>query len=230
MSSTVVGPPRGASAARPVFTGRARWVAAAVLLAGPLLQAIEFLLATDARENAARVAAWAADPDRTGLAQASGLLAVPCLLGGIAVLVALARGRSPRLAWTAGILMAVAMVGLAGVHGVELAAYGLARSGDLNAATSVLDGNSLGLPGGVMLVMFLGAATLGTLTMAVAVWQSPLVPRLAAVCLLAFAVLDFALGQGILGHLVNLAGFALVAAAVVVGYARQPGAMPATSP
>jgi len=35
-------------------------------------------------------------------------------------------------------------------------------------------------------------------------------------------VLDFAVGQGVVAHLVNLAGFAIVAAAVIVGYSRQP--------
>jgi len=43
---------------------------------------------------------------------------------------------------------------------------------------------------------------------------------LRVVCMLAFAVLDFALGQGVISHLVNLVGFAIVASAVVTGYAR----------
>jgi hypothetical protein len=222
MSSLVVEPRISAAAARPIITDRFRWLVAAVLVIGPLLQAVEFLLESPPDDNATRVASWAADPDRIGLAMASGLLAVPFLLGGIAVLVALTRGRSPRLAWAAGTLMTFAMVGLAAVHGLEMAAYGLTLAGDLTTAKAILEGNQLGLPGAVLMVMFLGGAALGTLTLAAALWRSPLVPRIAVVFTLAFAVLDFALGQGVVAHLVNLVGFAIIAAAVLAGYSRQP--------
>jgi hypothetical protein len=208
-------------AVSPVFTGRLRWLAAAVLVAGPLLQFVAFLLENPLNDNAARVAYWAAHSTRVGLSMASGLLAVPFLIGGIVVLVALTRGRSPRLAFAAGALLTFAMVGLAAISGAELIAYGLMRSGDLAAATIALNGNDLGLPGPVLLVMFLGGAALGTATLAVAVWRSPLVPRVVAAFILAFAVLDFALGWGRVSHLVNLVGFAIVAVAVVVGYSRQ---------
>jgi len=203
-----------------VFTGFSRWVAAFVLVAGPLLQAIEFLLANDPDDNAARVALWAEHPTRVGLSMASGVLAVPFLIGGFAVLVALTRARSPRLAWAVGAFLTFAMAGLAAVHGYELAAYGLAQSGDLAAATATLNGDNLGLPGAVMLIMFLGCAVLGTLTLAAAMWRSPLIPRIAVAFLLAFVVLDFALGEGIAGHLANLANFGIVAVAVVAGYYR----------
>ncbi len=49
---------------RPVFTGPARWAAAIVLVAGPLLQTVEFLLGNDSSDNAARVAFWSAHPAR----------------------------------------------------------------------------------------------------------------------------------------------------------------------
>ena len=55
-----------------------------------------------------------------------------------------------------------------------------------------------------------------------AAWRSPYVPCIRVVFLLAFAVLDFALGQGVASHLVNLVGFAIVAGAVVTGYTRKP--------
>jgi hypothetical protein len=86
--------------------------------------------------------------------------------------------------------MTFGMVGLGAAHGYELAAYGLTRSGDLAAATSALNGDSLGLPGAVFFVMFLGGAVLGTLALATAAWRSPLVPRIVVVFMLAFAVLD----------------------------------------
>jgi hypothetical protein len=147
---------------------------------------------------------------------------VPFLIGGAAVLVALTRGRSPRLAWVAGALMTFAMVGLGAVHGVEMAAYGLTRSGDLAAAKAVLDASDLGLPFVVLAVMFFGGAVFGTLTLAAATWRSPLVPRIVPVFMLAFGVLDFAIGQGVISHLVNLVGFSIVAVGVVTGYFRQP--------
>ncbi len=209
-----------------MFNGGLRWAAAVVLVAGGLLQAVEFALENAPDDNAARVALWSEHLTRQGVSAAAGLLAVPFLLGGVAVLVALTRGASPRLAWAAGTLMTFALVGLAAVHGYELAAYGLARSGDLAGATAVLNGDDLGLPGPVLFLMFLGGAVLGTLTLAAAVWRSPLVPRVVAAFILAFAVLDFAAGWGFVSHLVNLAGLTIVAVAVVTGI--RAGSRPAS--
>jgi hypothetical protein len=220
MASFVIQPKRQAAAAPLIFTGPARWAAAFVLVAGPLLQAIEFLLVANPDDNAARVASWVEQPTQVGLSMASGVLAVPFLIGGVAVLVGLTRPYSPRLALAAGALMTLAMAGLAAVHGYELAAFGLAQSGDLAAATAALNAENLGAPGIAMLIMFLGGAALGTLTLAAAMWRSPLVPRVAVGCVLAFAALDFILGRGVEGHLANLAGFAIVAVAVVIKYSR----------
>jgi hypothetical protein len=214
-------------AVKPVFSGPARWVAALVLVTGPLLQAVEFLLENEAGDAAARTAFWVAHPTQIGLAMASGLLAVPFLLGGSAVLVALTRACSRRLAWMGGTFIAFGMVGLAAAHGYELAAYGLTRSGNVAAATFVLNGDTLGLPGAVLFAMFLGGAVLGTLALATAAWRSPLVPRIVVVFMLAFAVLDFAVGQGVVSHLVNLVGFVILAGAVVARYSRQPGTVTA---
>jgi hypothetical protein len=220
MISAVPASSQSAARLEPVFHGRARWAAAAVLVAGGLLQVVEFALENAPDDNLARVQAWSEHLTRQGLSSGAGLLAVPFLLGGIAVLVALTRGRSPRLAWTAGGLLTFAMVGLAAVHGYELAAYGLARTGDLAGASRVLDGSDLGVPGPVMLVMFLGCAVAGTLVLAAAVWRSPLVPRVVALFIVGFAVVDFAVGWGLISHLVNLLGLTIVAVAVVLGYVR----------
>jgi hypothetical protein len=222
MPASVVEPARHAAAARQIFTGRSRWAAAVVLVTGALLQVIEFLLVTSTDDNAERIAFWAEHPARVGLSMASGVLAVPFLLGAVVVLVVLTRPFSPRLALAAGAFMTFAMAGLAAAHGYELSAYSLALAGNRDAAIAALSGDNLGLPGIVMLVMFLGGAALGTLSLAAAVWRSPLIPRIVAVFILAFAVLDFALGQPVVSHLVNLAGFAIAAAAIVAGYSRQP--------
>jgi hypothetical protein len=70
--------------------------------------------------------------------------------------------------------------------------------------------------------MFLGGAALGTITLAVAMWRSSLVPRIMPVFVLAFAALDFAAGWGTVSHLVQLAGDLVLATAIVVGYSRTP--------
>jgi hypothetical protein len=220
MASYVV-QPKGHTAAPVALRRLSRWLAPFVLVAGPLLQAIEFLLVANPEDNAARVASWVEHPTQVALSMASGVLAVPFLIGGVAVLVALTRAYSPRLAGAAAVFMTFAMVGLAAVHGYELAAFGLAQSGDIAAATAALNADSLGAPGMVMLVMFLGGAALGTLALAAAMWRSPRVPRIAVLFTLAFAVLDFVLGWGVAGHLANLIGFAIVAVAVVINYSRQ---------
>jgi hypothetical protein len=203
-----------------IFTGATRWVVAILVIIGPLLQAIEFLLESGEEETTARVAFWSEFPSRTGLSMASGLLAVPFLLGGIAVIVALTRTHSRRLAWLGGAFMTFGMVGLGAAHGYELAAFGLAQAGNLAGAASVLNAESIGLPGIVLLLMFLGGAILGTFTMAVAIWRSPYVPRVVVLFMLAFAILDFAGGQGVISHLVNLVGFVILAVAILTGYSR----------
>jgi len=211
---------KNAETSAPIFTGAARWLIAVVLIMGPLLQAIEFLLESGEADNAARVAFWSEFPSRTGLSMASGLLAVPFLLGGIAVIVILTRTHSRRLAWLGGAFMIAGMVGLAALHGYELAAYGLTLAGNPAGATSVLNADNLGLPGAVLLLLFLGGAVLGTLTLAIVIWRSPYIPRIVVLFMLAFAVLDFVLGQGVISHLVNLFGFIILAVAILKGYSR----------
>jgi hypothetical protein len=148
------------------------------------------------------------------------MLAVPFLLGGIAVLVTLTRTHSRRLAWFGGAFLTFAMVGLATGHGYEMAAFGRSLAGDTVGATSILNAENIGLPGLVFFLMFLGGAVLGTLTLAVAMWRSPYVPRIVVLFTLAFAVLDFIVGQGVISHLVNLVGFLILAVAVLRGYSR----------
>ena len=203
------------------FSGRARWAAATVLVTGALLQVVEFLLESPLDDSTARVAYWEQHLARIGLSESVGLLAVPFLLGGVAVMVALARVGSRRLAWTAGSFLVFGMVGLAAVHGAEMMAYGLVRAGNPSAAVTALEGSDLGLPGVVLFLMFLGGAAIGVLTMSIALWRSPLVPRLAPVLILAFGVLDFAVGSPVISHVVALAGSAILAWAVLTGYSRK---------
>jgi hypothetical protein len=208
----------------PLPDGVARWALAALFVVGTSLQAVEFVLENPLEDNAERVAYWADHTTRVAWSMAAGILAVPFLLGGFAVMVMLSRRTSPRLAWSAGVLLTMAMIGLAALHGLELAAFGLAKSGDLTAAVSVLEGEDLGPPGAVMFVMFLAGAALGVLALIAATWRSPLVPRILPVGILAFAVLDFALGYGRVAHLVGAVNGIVLAWAVVIGYQRTVGA------
>jgi DNA-binding NarL/FixJ family response regulator len=131
-------------------------------------------------------------------------LAVPFLLIGFAVLLRITYCHSRRLSVIAGAFLACAMVGLAAVHGAEMTAFATATGGDRAAAVSMLDGDHVVAPMVVLLVLFLGGAVLGTITLAVAMWRSPLLPRVAAVGVIAFAVLDFALGSPVVSHVVAL--------------------------
>jgi membrane associated rhomboid family serine protease len=68
--------------------------------------------------------------------------------------------------------------------------------------------------------MFLGGAALGVLTMSVALWRSPFVPRIAPAFLITFLVLDIA-GWPVVSHVLGLVGGAVLAWAVVTGYSRR---------
>lgn len=221
--SAVVSVSKPGPGERPFGGKRVRWVAAAVVVLGPLLQMVEFALENPPESNTARVAAWAEHPDQTGLSMSAGLLAVPFLLGGVAVLVALTRVHTPALAWSAGALLTCAMVGLAGVHGYEIAAFSVAKGGHQALAVSILNGDHVGAPGAVLLVLFLVGAALGTLALLWPIWRSPWLPRVVVFFTLGFAVLDFAVGSPVVSHLVNLVGLTIVAYAVVTGYTREAG-------
>jgi hypothetical protein len=219
MSTVILQQRRPDTSSHP-FAGRTRWVAAALLVTGALLQVVEFLLDESVNDSAAHVDYWAHHLGPIGVSMSVGLAAVPFLIGSFAVMVALAWVRSPRLAWTAGSFLACAMTGLAAVHGFEMAAYGLLRGGDQAAAVTVIEASDLGLPGIVFFVIFLGGVVLGVLTISVALWRSPLVPRIAPVLLVAFLVLDLA-GRGVISHLLGLAAGVVLAWAVVTGYSRR---------
>lgn len=203
---------------------RARWGVACLLLAGNVLQAVEFALENPITgDNEKQVAYWVEHSTRVGLSQAAGLLAIPFLIGGFAVAVALCRRSTPRLAGTAAGFLTFGMVGLAAIHGVEADAYWLSRDGRRAAAVAALDGADPGISGAVLFVTFLGGAAVGIILLCVAAWRSPYLPALVPVLLLAFFVLDFVLGLGLVAHVVNVGAGALVAWAVVVGYRRREG-------
>lgn len=210
------------------FTGRVRWAVAATLVIGPLLQAVEFLIGTGpaGADPAARVAYWSQNEAAVGVSITVGLLAMPFLIGGFGALAVLAASDSRRLSWVAAALLTVAVTSLAAVHGVLMAAYWLVLAGEGPTAITLMAGADFGLPGIVLFATFLGCATVGLLTMVACLWRSRFVPRVVPFLFLAFFVLDFALAQGVIGHLVGLAAFAVVAWAVLTRYERRRAATP----
>ena len=205
----------------PVFTGRVRWVAAALAVTGAALQVAEFLLEPGGNAGAAnRISWWLAHPDRIAFSKAAGMLAVPFLLGQLFVMVAIARRQSRRIATAAAVCLTAAMTGLAAIQGVEMAALWTARAGHRDAAVAILDVSSPGLPGAVLFVLFFAGALFGTVLLNIALWRSPSVPRLVVVFGVGFVIMDLVLGWGIAGHLSALAAGLVLAWAIVTGYGR----------
>ena len=207
----------------PVFTGRVRWVAAALVVTGAALQVAEFLFEPGGNAAAAdRINWWLAHPDRIALSKAAGMLAVPFLLGQLFVMVTIARRHSRRVATAAAVFVTAAMTGLAAIQGVEMAAWWAARAGNRDAAVAILDVSNPGLPGAVLFVQFLGGALFGTVLLNIALWRSPSVPRLVVVFGVGFVIMDLVLGWGIAGHVSALAGGVVLAWAIITGYGRTP--------
>lgn len=224
MSSSIVieSPVPGPARPTPVFAGASRWVVAAALLGAGVTQMVGQLLEVEEDKAAPRVAYWASHTTSTGVTMTLWLVSVPLFIGSVAALIALTRQSSRRLAWIGGSCMIVALTGLAAVIGLELGAYWRVLAGDLAGATGVLDSKDFGLPGVVLLAMFIGGAMIGSVLLAVAMWRSPLLPRVTAVLLVAFAVTDMLLGRAEIGHVLNLAWSAVAAWAVLTAYVRRP--------
>ncbi len=212
--------PRGPAV--PPITGADRFAAAVLLVTGAALQLAEFLFEPPLKDTGARLDWWTAHPDRMDWSQAAGLLAIPFLIGGFLVMTRLARSHSRRLTGVAVVALTGAMTGLAAIHGVELAARWALLDGNRAIATAILEGSDLRLPGIVLAVLFFGGALLGTVTINVALWRSPYVPRVAVLLGVAFIALDLVAGLGRLGHAASLGAGLVLAWAVVTGYVRKP--------
>ncbi len=205
----------------PPFRGGVWWAAAAAFLVGGLLQLAEFLLEPGSASTTARLDWWLAHPVRMDWSQAAGIAAIPFLLVGAAMMWRLARTDSPRLAVTALLVVAVAMIGLGAVHGIEFAARWAAIGGHDDAAKTILDLQEPRLPGIVTVIMFLPAAVIGNVLMVIALWRSRFVPKLAAIGLVAFVVLDFVASQEVISHAATVVVGAVVGWSIVTGYQRS---------
>jgi hypothetical protein len=155
------------------------------------------------------------------LSLSAGIVSVPFQVAYVVIVVALTRACT-RWAVPSGIVLGVSLVGLAMVHGLEYAEFVQVRAGaDKQALGQVLESTSTA-PTIIVVTMFLGGALLGTVLLAVTLWRSGWVPRIAVALVLAELVLDLLLDL----HLAGLAAGALSAACIAVAVLRTGAAIP----
>jgi len=219
--------PEPAASPAASFTRLGRLAAAATLVIGATCQVIVFAVEPQHTHTVDRLEWIAAHPDRANVAKLFDVLAMPFLIGGVLVYVLLSRQRSPRLAYTGGILLGCGMVGLSMIHGLETLAFGLTEDGrfDLKALADKVDNLSIA-PAIAILLLFLPGAILGILTMSVALWRSRAVPRAAAALLPIFIVVDVPFQQGLAAHLIALVAAVWIASAVLRAGQTEPDVSP----
>jgi hypothetical protein len=205
----------GSPAAR--FTPLGRAAAAGTVVLGAAFQLAAFLAAPSFDTTSERLD-WIADhPDRAELSKLFDVLAMPFLLGTALVYFLLSRDRSRRLAWAAGIVLALGMVGLTAAQGIETLEFALVTDGrfDLAAVGDLVD-NISSPPAIAIGVMFLGGVLFGLLLTIVALWRSHAVPRGAVLLIPVFMVTDIALQLPTLAHAIALIGALWIASAVLL--------------
>jgi hypothetical protein len=205
----------GSPAAR--FTPLGRAAAAGTVVLGAAFQLAAFLTAPSFDTTSERLD-WIADhPDRAELSKLFDVLAMPFLLGTALVYFLLSRDRSRRLAWAAGIVLALGMVGLTAAQGIETLEFALVTDGrfDLAAVGDLVD-NISSPPAIAIGVMFLGGVLFGLLLSIAALWRSRAVPRGAVLLIPVFMVTDIALQLPTLAHAIALIGAVWIASAVLL--------------
>jgi hypothetical protein len=213
---STLGTPDVAASPATRFTSAGRLAAAGTLVLGAGFQLAAFLILPTHDETLERLQ-WIADhAARAETAKVFDILAMPFLLGTAVVYLLLARDRSPRLAWAGGILLALGMVGLSVLQGLETLEYALATDGRFELATlaDAVDDLSTA-PAVAFFVMFIGGAFFGLLISSVALWRSRAVPRGAVLLLPLFIVVDGFLQRPVEGHVVSLAAALWFATAVL---------------
>lgn len=200
----------------PAASPAARWtLAGRVAAAGTLVLGAGFELAANsigpqAASTTLDEVRWAAE--HTGSANLTfvfALLAVPFLVGSAFVYVLLARQRSPRLAYTGGILLGFGLVSLSAVEGYQTLMVALVEDPrfDLTVLAEVVD--QVSSPAVIaMYLLFIPFAFFGLLISAAALWRSRAVPRGAVLLIPAFVIVDFFLREGF-GSVPEFAGPAI---------------------
>ena len=116
----------------------------------------------------------------------------------------------------------MAMTGLSAIQGL-LPDDGVRRrlGGDPSTAASILDMEVLVPPMVALMIVFLGGAGVGLILLAAVVWRCSRFPRIAALGVIAFAVLDLTSPFAVVSHVLWLVTNGILAWAVVSGYARR---------
>jgi hypothetical protein len=193
------------------WTSGARTGAAITLIASGLL----WFIADVIDFNGDEMTFMSAHPTLAGIGVSSDMLAIPFLLGSVAVWLLLARKASTKLAWIGSILLVCGLVGQGIIEGVEMIGYTVAQTHAMTGpAYTDLTNNLAGLPGKVFALMFFVGAGLGIVLTMIAVWRSRAVPRTAAALLIAFQVIQ-TVGVPFPATAVALAGFVLMAIAIL---------------
>jgi hypothetical protein len=144
----------------------------------------------------------------------AGILSVPFQAAYVVIVVWLTRACT-RWALPSGIALGVSLVGLAMVHGLEYAEFAQVRAGaDKEALDRALESTSTA-PAIIVVAMFLGGAMLGTILLAVTLWRSAWVPRIATLLIVAELVLDLVLDLNLAGLTAGLLSSTCVAVAVL---------------
>jgi hypothetical protein len=215
--------PAASPAAR--FTYIGRLAAATTLVLGAGFQFASFMIEPAGNDETIDRLRWVAEhPDRANIAKLCDVLAMPFLLGSALVFVLLARERSRRLAYVAGVFLGFGLVGLTIIQGFETMEFGLAQDERVNVTTLAAAVDDVLIPPAVaMILLLLIGGSLGLLSMSVALWRSGAVPRAAAALIALFFVVDFLLQMGRTAHLIELIGFSWIALAVLrAGRAAPP--------
>jgi hypothetical protein len=222
MAAAIVRAPDLAASPATRFTPIGRLAAAGTLVLGAAFQLAAFITEPKHDETVDRLQ-WIADnPERADLAKLFDVLAMPFLFGTMLVYVLLSRERSRRLAYTGGILLGCAFVGLSMIQGYEAFAFTVAQDGrfDLEALADVFEETSPALI--AIFLLFIPGALFGLLTMTVALWRSQAVPLGAVALIPAFIVVDLFLGRGLEGHVISLVAACWIASAVLLAGRAPP--------
>ena len=213
--ATIAGVDTDESSARE-FTRVGRLAGAATLVLGAGFQLAAFVTMPDFDETADRLQ-WIDDhAARAQLSKVFDVLAMPFLFGTVVVYVLLARRRSPRLAYAAGIVLTVGMIGLSAAQGFETLQFALADDARFDPASLAAAVDDISTPSAiVILLMFLGGALCGLLLTTAALWRSRAVPRGAVALIPLFILVDIFLSAPLPGHVISFVGAVWIALAVL---------------
>jgi hypothetical protein len=214
--ASVLDTPEPAESPAARFTPTGRVAAATTLVLGAGFQLASFALEPANDETFDRLLWIAENPDRANLAKLCDVLAMPFLIGTALVYILLARERSPRLTYAAGVLLVTGLVGLSVIQGYETMMFGLAQDGTFDLARLAEAIDDATIPAAIaMVVMLLVGGFFGLLAMAVALWRSGAAPRGAVALIPAFVLVDIVLGQGLAGHMIQFVAACWIAWAVL---------------